>query len=104
MSQQDVFEIIDQIIKDNKIVLFMKGSKKIPMCGFSSVIVAILKKLDADFKDINVLDDPKIREGIKSYTNWPTIPQLYINNEFIGGCDIVKELYNNGELQKILEK
>jgi monothiol glutaredoxin len=104
MSQQDAFEKIEQIIKDNKIVLFMKGTQKIPMCGFSSVIVAILKKLDVDFKDINVLDDPQIREGIKSYTNWPTIPQLYINNEFIGGCDIVKELYHNGQLQEILKK
>jgi len=104
MISQQIFDEIRQTINDNKIVLFMKGTKSIPQCGFSSIIVAILKKLNAEFKDINVLENNEIREGIKNYTDWPTIPQLYINGEFIGGCDIVKELYVNGELEKIIEK
>jgi monothiol glutaredoxin len=101
--QQHIFDKIDQIVKTNNIVLFMKGTKTAPMCGFSGLVVTIFKKLDIDFKDVNVLEDNEIREAVKAYTDWPTIPQLYIRGEFIGGCDIVKELYNNGELKKLIE-
>ncbi|MDX1923948.1 MAG: Grx4 family monothiol glutaredoxin [Rickettsiaceae bacterium] len=95
--------LIDQTIKNNEIVLFMKGTKDFPQCGFSSVVSSILQKLELEFVDINVLSDPELREGIKLYSDWPTIPQLYLKGEFIGGCDIVKELYQSGDLQKILE-
>lgn len=97
-----VFQTIENDIKNNKVVLYMKGTKQFPQCGFSSVVVQILNQLGVDYKDINVLADPEIREGIKQYTNWPTIPQLYINGEFIGGCDIVREMYQAGELQPML--
>jgi len=93
---------IEEIIHNHPVVIFIKGTKDFPMCGFSSVVVTILKRLDIDFIDINVLDDPHIRQGIKDYSDWPTIPQLYIHGEFIGGCDITKELYEKGELQKLL--
>jgi monothiol glutaredoxin len=93
---------IEEIIHNHPVVIFIKGTKDFPMCGFSSVVVTILKRLDINFIDINVLDDPHIRQGIKDYSDWPTIPQLYIHGEFIGGCDITKELYEKGELQKLL--
>lgn len=96
------FSEIENLIKHNDIVLFMKGNKDMPMCGFSGVVVHVLKNLEVDFKDINILEDQEMREAIKQYTDWPTIPQLYIKGEFIGGCDIVRELYSNGELKKIL--
>jgi len=99
--------IKDQIQKDireNSVILYMKGSADSPMCGFSSVVVQILGKLNVPFKAINVLENPEIREGIKEYTNWPTIPQLYIKEEFVGGCDIVREMYQSGELQVLLEE
>ena len=102
--QQEIFNKIEKIIKENKIVLFMKGKKNMPMCGFSGLVVNILKKHDCDFFDVNVLEDNDLREGVKLYTDWPTIPQLYVNGEFIGGCDIVKELHNNRELVEILKK
>ena len=98
------FSEIESLIKDNDIVLFMKGNKDMPMCGFSGVVVHVLKNLNVDFKDINILEDQEMREAIKEYTDWPTIPQLYIKGEFIGGCDIVRELYSNGELKKILSE
>ncbi len=88
----------------NDVVLFMKGTAEMPVCGFSKVIVQILKMLKVEFKAINVLDDMSIREGIKQFSNWPTIPQLYIKKEFIGGCDIVTEMYKSGELQEYLGK
>ena len=94
---------IENMIGENEVFLFMKGNPDFPMCGFSSVASAILKKCGVDFGHCNVLDDENIREGIKSFSNWPTIPQLYIKKEFIGGCDIVKEMYENGELKKVLE-
>ncbi len=100
MTNTDIHNHIDNLIKNNDIVLFMKGTKDFPQCGFSSAVVNILTKLEVDFKDINVLENMDIREGIKIYSDWPTIPQLYIKGEFIGGCDIVKELYANGELQQ----
>lgn len=100
MSIQD--DIKNQIDND-PIVLYMKGTPDFPQCGFSSRVVHILRDCGANFESVNVLDDPEIREGIKVFSNWPTIPQLYINGEFIGGADIVGELYQKGELQKMLE-
>lgn len=100
-------QIIDQIQKDissHDVVLFMKGNDKFPMCGFSATVVQILKKLGVEFKAVDVLQDQELREGIKAFTNWPTIPQLYIKGEFIGGCDIVKEMYQAGELQDLLSQ
>jgi monothiol glutaredoxin len=99
---RDIQKEIDDIIKSNDIVLFMKGTSDFPMCGFSGLVVKILQKEGAIFKDINVLDDNEIREGIKIYGDWPTIPQLYVKGEFIGGSDIVKELFETGELSKAL--
>lgn len=95
---------IKELIEMNEIVLFMKGTAVSPMCGFSSTVVQILNQMKLPFKDVNVLSDPIIRQGIKDYTNWPTIPQLYIKGEFIGGCDIVREMYQNGELQGLLKQ
>jgi monothiol glutaredoxin len=91
-------------IDTNPIVLFMKGTKDSPMCGFSAQVVHILNQYGAQFKDVNVLDDWDIREGIKEFSSWPTIPQLYVGGEFIGGCDITSELHRKGQLQTILEK
>jgi monothiol glutaredoxin len=95
-------DILDQIAQDiskNDVILYMKGTADIPMCGFSATVVSILNHLNVTFKGVNVLDDPKVRQGIKDYTGWPTIPQLYIKGEFIGGCDIVKELFQSGDLE-----
>lgn len=101
-GENDIFSEIEKVIKENRIVLFMKGSRDFPMCGFSASVVQILTKLGVDFKDINVLENLELRDAIKTYSNWPTIPQLYINGEFIGGSDITKQLYEEGELEKIL--
>jgi len=98
----DMHQFIDETIKNNKVVLFMKGTADFPQCGFSSTVVHILNTLKASFKDVNVLANMEIRQTIKDYSDWPTIPQLYVNGEFIGGCDIVKELYANGELEKMI--
>ncbi len=94
---------LEATINTSPIVLFMKGDAEMPQCGFSAVVVQILKLLDKPFTAVNVLLDAEIRQGIKDYSNWPTIPQLYISGEFIGGCDIVRELYQTGELRQILE-
>ena len=94
----DVTENIKNEIKNNDVVLFMKGTPAFPMCGFSAATVQILTNLGVKFNSVNVLDNDEIREGIKKFSNWPTIPQLYIKKEFIGGCDIIKEMYENGEL------
>lgn len=94
---------IKTLIQDNKVMLFMKGTKLMPMCGFSNTVVQILNTAGVPFETLNVLDNPDIREGIKEFSNWPTIPQLYINGEFVGGSDIAIELYQNGELQQMLE-
>lgn len=96
------FAEIDKLIGENPVTLFMKGTKLFPQCGFSANVVAILNRMNIDFKDVDVLKDSGIREAIKQYSNWPTIPQLYIKGEFIGGCDIVKEMFEEGELQKLL--
>lgn len=95
---------IQGIIEKHPIVVFMKGSKNFPQCGFSATVVEIMKRLQKDFHDVNVLTDPIIRQGIKDFTNWPTIPQVYVNGKFIGGCDIVTDLYERGELENMLAK
>ncbi|MCB9982454.1 MAG: Grx4 family monothiol glutaredoxin [Rhodospirillales bacterium] len=100
--QNVVFERIQKEIDNNDVVLFMKGEAAFPQCGFSSLVVQVLSQLGVPFKDINVLEDNDLRQGIKDFTNWPTIPQLYIKGEFIGGCDIVREMYESGELQDLL--
>ncbi len=94
---------IQQYINSDKIVLFMKGTKEMPMCGFSGRVIYILDQLGINFTVVDVLQDPEIREGIKVFSNWPTIPQLYLNGEFIGGCDIVTQLHSEGKLEKILK-
>jgi monothiol glutaredoxin len=98
----DTQERIKQIVGDNTVVLFMKGSAQFPMCGFSGRAVQILKACGVDqFKTVNVLEDDDIRQGIKEYSNWPTIPQLYVKGEFVGGSDIMMEMYESGELQQL---
>jgi len=101
---QEVKELIEKEINSNQICLFMKGTPDAPQCGFSMAVANILKILNVEFKGINVLENQNLREGIKTFSEWPTIPQLYINKEFIGGCDIVKEMYENGELKDVLKK
>ena len=98
----DIHKTIDTIIQTHKVILFMKGTKEFPQCGFSHQVVQILRNENINFQDINVLEDEHIRQGIKTYSNWPTIPQLYINGEFIGGCDIVNEMHESGELSRLL--
>lgn len=93
---------IRQQVKENDIVLYMKGTPQFPQCGFSGKSVQLLKACGAQFKGVDVLADQEIREGVKRFSNWPTIPQLYIRGEFIGGCDIITELYEKGELQKLV--
>jgi monothiol glutaredoxin len=99
----DVHQRIKEIVDAHPVVLFMKGTKSFPQCGFSNAVVQILKKEGVPFETVNVLADPEIREGIKEFANWPTIPQLYVKGKFIGGCDIVTEMHNAGELAKELE-
>ena len=94
---------IDQMITDNRIMVFMKGNKLMPQCGFSNNVVQILNMAGVPFETFDVLSDDEVRQGIKDYSNWPTIPQVYVNGEFIGGSDIMIELYQNGELQEMLE-
>ncbi|MBW2508192.1 MAG: Grx4 family monothiol glutaredoxin [Deltaproteobacteria bacterium] len=93
---------IQGIIDSNEVVLFMKGTKHFPQCGFSATVVEVLRRSGSEFQDVNVLEDPAIRQGIKEFANWPTIPQLYVRGQFIGGCDIVREMYENGELGALL--
>ena len=97
-----LFDQIREQIQSNDVVLYMKGNEKFPMCGFSATVVQILKNLQVDFKAVDVMQDMELREGIKLFTKWPTIPQLYVKGEFIGGCDIIKEMYQTGELQILL--
>jgi monothiol glutaredoxin len=100
----DVTERIQSTINNNKIVLFMKGNRSFPQCGFSAATVEIFEQLGAPFETVDVLQDMEIREGLKHYSNWPTIPQVYINGKFIGGCDIVRELYESGELEPMVKQ
>ena len=102
MNQNPIFDRIQREIDSNDVVLFMKGSQQVPQCGFSATVVQVMDRLGVPFKDINVLADGEIREGVKQFSNWPTIPQLYIKGEFIGGCDIVREMYQSGELKELL--
>ena len=99
----NINEKIKDIISKNDVVLFMKGTPDMPQCGFSMTVTNILKQLKVKFNGIDVLADPEIRQGIKDFSNWPTVPQLYVKGEFIGGCDIAKEMYEKGELQKLLK-
>ena len=93
---------IDELVKNNRVVLFMKGTPLFPQCGFSSRAVTILEHLDVPFESVDVLQDPEIRNGIKEYSDWPTIPQLYVNGEFVGGSDIMLEMFQSGELQQLV--
>ena len=97
-------DFIDNTVKSNDVVLFMKGTPDFPQCGFSGQVVQILNYLGVDYKGVNVLADDDIRQGIKDYTNWPTVPQLYVKGEFVGGCDIVREMFQAGELQEMLSE
>jgi monothiol glutaredoxin len=98
------FERIESDVKSNPVVLFMKGTPVFPQCGFSARVVQVLSHIGVPFKGVNVLEDMEVREGIKAYANWPTIPQLYVNGEFVGGCDIVLEMFQAGELQSLLKE
>ena len=97
-------DIIRDYIDNNEVCLFMKGTPDAPQCGFSMAVTNLLKILEVNFKAINVLEDQSIREGIKTFSDWPTIPQLYVKKEFVGGCDIIKEMYESGDLKKVLEE
>lgn len=103
MSDDAVFSRIRQEIEDTPVVLFMKGTPMFPQCGFSAAVVQVLSNIGVKFKGIDVLSDPSLREGIKRFTNWPTVPQLYVKGEFVGGCDIVREMAANGELDQLLK-
>ena len=100
---ENIKDKINNIVKNNDVCLFMKGTPDVPQCGFSLAVSNVLKHLQVKFNGVNVLEDPEIRQGIKDYSDWPTIPQLYIKGEFIGGCDIIKEMFEKGELQKKLD-
>ena len=99
----EINEKIESLIKDNEVCLFMKGTPDAPQCGFSMAVTNVLKHLNVNFKGINILENEKLRQGIKDFSDWPTIPQLYVKTEFVGGCDIVKEMFEKGELKKLLE-
>ena len=99
---ETVQERIQGIIDSNDVVLFMKGTKHFPQCGFSATVVEVLRRSGSEFQDVNVLEDPAIRQGIKEFANWPTIPQLYVRGKFVGGCDIIREMYEKGELDAVL--
>jgi len=99
---EDTKARIEKLVGSDEVVLFMKGNRQMPQCGFSATVVQILDHLIPSYSTIDVLQDPEVREGIKAYTEWPTIPQLYVKGEFVGGCDIVREMFQTGELQKTL--
>jgi monothiol glutaredoxin len=101
---QDIFERIKQQVEKDRVVLYMKGTPALPQCGFSQVTAEILRRLGVKFQSYDVLQDPALREGIKQYANWPTIPQLYVDGEFVGGCDIVRSMYESGELEKLVNE
>lgn len=103
MTDQTVIDRIKQDIVSNDVVLYMKGSPVFPQCGFSAAVVQVLTHLGVKFKGIDVLQDPAIRQGIKEFSSWPTIPQLYVKGEFVGGCDIIREMFETGELQEMLQ-
>jgi monothiol glutaredoxin len=103
MTEATAHEAIRKTITSNDVVLFMKGTKNFPQCGFSGQVTQMLNHLGVDFKDVNVLEDAAIRDGVKTFTNWPTIPQLYVKGEFVGGCDIVREMFQQGELAEMFD-
>ena len=100
----DINEKIKKIINENEVCLFMKGTAEAPQCGFSMAVTNVLKHLKVNFKDVNVLEDENLRQGIKDFSDWPTIPQLYVKKEFVGGCDIIKEMFEKGELEELFKK
>ena len=100
--ENSVKEKIETLINENEVMLFMKGTPEMPQCGFSAAVVGVLNHLGVNYKTSNVLQDQDIREGIKEFSDWPTIPQLYVKNEFVGGCDIIREMYESGELKQYL--
>ncbi len=104
MVDQAVQDRIAQEIKDNEVVLYMKGTPVFPQCGFSAAVVQVLNHLGVKFQGVNVLEDPGLRQGIKDFSQWPTIPQLYVKGEFVGGCDIIREMFQTGELQEALKE
>lgn len=104
MSDNPAFSRIQSEIDENQVVLFMKGNPMMPQCGFSAAVSTLLSNLQVKFKGIDVLSDGEIREGVKEFSSWPTIPQLYVKGEFVGGCDIVREMYENGELAQLLKE
>ena len=102
-NEKEVHDMIQDHVTKNSVMLYMKGNPQQPMCGFSATVTKILQSYNVDFSSVNVLDYPTLRDGIKTFSNWPTIPQLYINGEFVGGCDIVKTMHENGELKELLD-
>ena len=100
----DVKDQIHETVTSNDVVLYMKGTKEMPQCGFSSRVAGVLNYIGVEYQDINVLADENIRQGIKDYSDWPTVPQLYVKGEFVGGCDIIKEMFEKGELKKLFEE
>jgi monothiol glutaredoxin len=103
MTENKIFEQFKKETTENDVVLYMKGTTDFPQCGFSGMVVQVMQHLGVTFKDVNVLDDSEVREGIKQFSDWPTIPQLYVKGEFIGGADIVREMYQSGELQELFK-
>jgi len=101
---ENIKQRIESDVKTNKVMLYMKGTVDEPQCGFSAQVVSVLKSYDVPFETFNILEDDDIRQGIKEYSDWPTVPQLYVNGEFIGGCDILTEMHSSGELKEVLEK
>jgi monothiol glutaredoxin len=104
MSDNPAFEQIKKDVAENDVVLFMKGSPAFPQCGFSATVVQVLNHVGVKFKSVNVLESMELRQGIKEFSNWPTIPQLYVKGEFVGGCDIIREMFQTGELQTMLKE
>jgi monothiol glutaredoxin len=104
MADQSVHDRIKQEIADNDVTVYMKGTPTFPQCGFSAAVVQVLNHMGVNYHGVNVLEDPGLREGIKEFSNWPTIPQLYVKGEFLGGCDIVREMFQTGELQDTLQQ
>ena len=104
MSEQTVHDWIRKTVASNDVVVFMKGTKQFPQCGFSGQVAQILGHIGVQYKDVNVLEDMGIRDGIKSFSDWPTIPQLYVKGEFVGGCDIITEMYQSGELEELVHE
>jgi monothiol glutaredoxin len=99
----DITEVIESAIKSNKVMIFMKGNRSFPQCGFSAATVAVFEQLGVPFETADVLSDPELRDGVKRYSNWPTIPQVYIDGKFVGGCDIIRELHESGELEPLVK-